>query len=124
MHNHTTDAVLDHILDLVVQGEYDKAIVAIVRTKQALRVEAEYERSIANAIEAEAVGSDLPTVRPVKSARILAKEVTCPTCKAKPNKQCFRMSARGKNGEPTTDVLAHGKFHVQRRKAAKEARNG
>jgi len=117
MHKHTMDAVLDHILELILDNEIDKAIVAIVRTKQALKVESMYD-DVARPHPDDR--ESLPNLRPFKPKRPKSINVSCPTCGAKAGKPCFEMINAGRNATPTDVVRAKG-YHAKRTAKAKEA---
>lgn len=71
---------------------------------------------------ARAKQGNLPKMRPIKQTkRVIAREVTCPTCGAKPGDPCLRMTTRGRNGKPVPGSDAPH-FHHPRVAKAREAR--
>lgn len=50
----------------------------------------------------------LPPMVPVEGAKRKTLSVTCPTCAARPGVRCFRMTSRGKYGQPTDQPLVMG----------------
>lgn len=75
----------------------------------------ELNRELAEAIKGS---KQLPDIAPESAKRKKTRDVTCPTCKAKPGKPCVKTSNRGKGdaplGTPTT------KYHDARKAKAKE----
>lgn len=46
-----------------------------------------------------------PPIQPLKPKKGATVDVSCPTCKAKPGKPCFRLTSRGPHGKPTDQPL-------------------
>ena len=62
----------------------------------------------------------LPDPQPQPGRKVKSKDVSCPTCKAKPGKPCVEMTKRGRYGEPTDIPVTKGS-HKPRVAKAKEA---
>jgi len=109
MNKHTNDALFDHLIEVALDGNIDKLLVALVRTKRALQVEAAYDQP------------DLPPITPIGDRRVTAPSMQCPLCKAKPGKPCVKISGRGLPGVEMGEPLAGGAYHNARIQRAKEA---
>ena len=109
MNKHTNDALFDHLIEVALDGNIDKLLVALVRTKRALQVEAAYDQP------------DLPPITPISDRKTTSTDVQCPLCKAKPGKPCVKISGRGLPGVEMGEPLAGGSYHNARIQRAKEA---
>ena len=63
----------------------------------------------------------LPKVKPVAGKRLQSKDVSCPSCKAKPGTECFVMTGPGRSSKPTDVRRTNGSVHKTRTAKAKAA---
>ena len=104
MNKHTNDALFDHLIEVALDGNIDKLLVALVRTKRALQVEAAYDQP------------DLPPITPLGDRGRKPIDFKCPTCGAKPGKPCVKVSTKGRDvGKALGEPLEAGKRHTARR---------
>ena len=110
------DGDIDHIMELVMMDDQERAIGALWMLKERLR----RDRVAAKVVEewfdvADAMQAELPPMEPLRARRSPTIEVACPTCKAKAGKPCLKMSrGGGANSKVLDPPQAKDGYHSQR----------
>lgn len=117
----TTKQYIADAMSAMLNNDTDRALGLLMRASLA------YDDAISRSIPvaeplAQAV-EDLPPITPVNGGRkVRASETRCPTCGAKPGKPCKRMTARGRNGKPTSEPLMKNDKLVYHHRRYEQAR--
>jgi len=126
MNTYIQAALIDGIINELLDGNVDTAIVRLVRMKR--EIDSKSLDGMKAEIKAELdakfgklppyAQDKLPKVKPIPGKRPKSIDVNCPTCGARKGKPCFQMSNPGRSAIPT-DVVREG-YHAARTVAAKE----
>ena len=110
--------MLSGVMNSVDDGDKDGAIASLWRIKRALEeFGIEPRPRPFDAAFKELRDEQLPPIIPLRDKPKATIDFPCPTCHAKPGKECVKMSTRGKGNEPLGTPLVAGKRHAARRRA-------
>lgn len=122
------DGDIDHIMELVMDNDQERAIGALWMLKERLRLDRvaakgdpliAFARAEVNRMT-QGMNANLPPMEPLRARRSPTIEVACPTCKAKAGKPCLKMShGGGANARVLDPPQAKDGYHSQRAAKAK-----
>lgn len=118
-------ALLDGIINTLLDGDTNTAIVGLLRMRRELTKAPKAPTYPAHGLTI-AHESELPPMQPVNPGRkVKFKDVPCPLCKAKAGTECFEMANRGPNAAITsTRKPAGSSKHLARRALAADSNDG